>query len=125
MLDGHFGELFSHTVTVGQFTVPTFTTLFTLVDHEAAFFSAFRCTNIAVVAFNPFWIVRLRNDPAINKTNNIPIMTKPHDHWVICNNKKGIFEGRLSNSNVSFYELFFKNATHYQRCLINNFFFLE
>ena len=88
MPDGHFGELLSHTVTVGQFTVLTFTTLFTLVDHEAAFFSALRCTNIAVVVFDPFWIVRLRNNPGIDKTNNIPIMIKPHDHWVICNNKK-------------------------------------
>ena len=89
MLDGHFGELLSHTVTVGQFTVLTFTTFFTLVDHEAAFFSALRCTNIAVVVFDPFWIVPLRNDPAINKTNNVPITTKPHDDWVICRDKKG------------------------------------
>ena len=38
---------------------------------------------------------------------------------------KIFLKGRLSNSNVSFYELFFKNATHYRRCLINNLFFLE
>lgn len=32
IVDGHFGEIFSHAVTTGKFTFLTFTMLLTLID---------------------------------------------------------------------------------------------
>ena len=37
IVDGHFGEIFSHAVTTGKFTFLALTTLFTLIEHETSF----------------------------------------------------------------------------------------
>ena len=82
IVDGHFGELFSHAVTTGKFTFLTFTTLFTLIEHETSFLASHWTWIVGVL----YWMARIKNDPGINKTNNKLITTKPH--WVDCKKKK-------------------------------------
>ena len=45
LFNGHFGEILSHAVTVGQFTFPAFTALFTLIEPRvSSFLAAAFCT---------------------------------------------------------------------------------
>ena len=53
LFNGHFGEILSHAVTVGQFTFPAFTALFTLIEPGVfSFLAAAFCTGHDVI-LNP------------------------------------------------------------------------